>query len=140
MGYYTYFDGSFTLDRAVSPGHVAFMEMVLGRPLVYQGEDAFFPVDPAPLYDPQLLSEVYFPGMPGLWCDWRFSEERTSIFAASNKFSRPAEWLAYLLDRFFLPWGYVLHGQVTWQGEAEEDRGILLVENNILSIIQGSVI
>ncbi|MEG3844580.1 hypothetical protein QT986_30660, partial [Microcoleus sp. herbarium14] len=42
------------------------------------------------------------------------------------------EWLQYLIDNFLKPWGYVLRGEVNWQGEREEDAGMIWVENNTI--------
>jgi hypothetical protein len=38
-----------------------------------------------------------------------------------------------MVENFFLPWGYVLNGQIKYKGsEYEDDQGILIFENNNL--------
>ncbi|NMO22172.1 HEAT repeat domain-containing protein [Pyxidicoccus fallax] len=44
------------------------------------------------------------------------------------------DWLRLLIERFLAPWGYTLNGRVTWQGEDEEDRGALIVTDNVLTV------
>jgi hypothetical protein len=47
-----------------------------------------------------------------------------------EKFGRYISWLHFLLDHFLLPWGYLLNGRVTWQGDNQGDTGIIVVMNN----------
>jgi hypothetical protein len=72
-------------------------------------------------------------GQPGLWCQWAPNEEGTAIeWDGSEKFYRYVQWLEYLVAHFLGPWGYLLNGEVTWQGEDESDTGrIVVVENAI---------
>jgi hypothetical protein len=37
--------------------------------------------------------------------------------------------------RFLAPWGYVLNGEVEWQGEDEEDTGKILVVDNSVEVV-----
>ena len=36
------------------------------------------------------------------------------------------EWLQYIINNFIEPWGYVLNGEVNWQGERAEDIGTIV--------------
>jgi hypothetical protein len=47
-----------------------------------------------------------------------------------EKFYYYTEWLQYLCDHFLAPWGYVLNGEVTWEGEDHSDVGLLKVVDN----------
>ena len=70
-------------------------------------------------------------GQPGLWCQWVSAEHGTAIqWNGAEKFYHYVEWLEYLIAHFLGPWGYVLNGQVRWQGEEEEDRGTITVRDN----------
>jgi uncharacterized protein (TIGR02996 family) len=70
-------------------------------------------------------------GQPGLWCQWRPSEDGTAIiWDGGEKFYDYVEWLEYLILHFFNPWAYILNGKVRWQGEVSEDRGIITLINN----------
>jgi hypothetical protein len=98
------------------------------------------------------------PDQPGLWCQWvpldqygghfPLSEEDTSLtegvyshfgWDGGEKFYGYVEWLTYLRDHFLQPWGYVLSGEVTWQGEDSSDMGKIVVNNNQIAIKRGRV-
>jgi hypothetical protein len=75
-------------------------------------------------------------GQPGLWCDWTPSEDCTAIvWDGGEKFYYYGEWLKYLIDHFLGPWGYVVNGEMTWQGEDEEDVGTIYVVNNAVDLV-----
>src|SRR5205823_1028208 len=70
-------------------------------------------------------------GQPGLWCKWAPDRGgRAIIWNGAEKFYSYVEWLEYLIKHFLKPWGYVLNGEVPWQGEDHEDRGVLVVTEN----------
>jgi hypothetical protein len=70
---------------------------------------------------------------PGLWCKWVPTADGGGIkWNGVEKFYDYIEWLQYLIENFIEPWGYVLRGEVNWQGEREEDTGMIRVENNVI--------
>ncbi|WP_293337701.1 hypothetical protein [Microcoleus sp. CAWBG58] len=70
---------------------------------------------------------------PGLWCKWIPTADGGGIkWNGMEKFYDYVEWLQYLIDNFIEPWGYLLSGEVNWQGEREEDVGTIWVENNVI--------
>ena len=70
---------------------------------------------------------------PGLWCKWIPTADGGGIkWSGAEKFYDYVEWLQYIINNFLKPWGYVLRGEVNWQGEREEDVGMILVENNVI--------
>jgi hypothetical protein len=70
-------------------------------------------------------------GQPGLWCQWEVSEDGDRLYwDGGEKFYNYTEWLAYLVEHFFKPWGRTLNGKIEWRGEDWEDTGTILVENN----------
>ena len=71
---------------------------------------------------------------PGLWCQWIISEDRKHLeWDGGEKFYNYKEWLEYLIKNFFAPSRLVLNGKVKWQGEDENDRGVLIVRSNSVS-------
>lgn len=75
-----------------------------------------------------------FGAQPGLWCQWVPSEDGMGIeWDGVEKFYNYTEWLIYLIEHFLKPWGYVLNGQVTWQGEDLSDRGTIVVVDNAVT-------
>jgi hypothetical protein len=80
-------------------------------------------------------------GQPGLWCKWEPSEDDTEIqWSGAEKFYDYVEWLQYLIDHFLKRWGYVLSGEVCWQGEEREDFGKIFVEGNEITVLEGRIV
>jgi len=72
---------------------------------------------------------------PGLWCDWIVSDDLESIeWNGMEKFYDYDKWLIYIIDNFLKTNGYILNGEVEFQGEDEDDSGYLIVEDNNVSI------
>jgi len=72
--------------------------------------------------------------VPGYYCQWVASEDGTELeWDGNEKFYNYIEWLQYMIDRFFKPWGVVVSGSVDWDGEASGDTGTILVKDNEIS-------
>lgn len=70
---------------------------------------------------------------PGLWCQWEVADNIIA-WNQGEKFYNYIEWLAYLLYYFFTPNNIMFNGKIYWQGEKEEDVGLIVVENNQIFI------
>ena len=74
-------------------------------------------------------------GQPGLWCQWVPSEDGSAIeWDQGEKFYDYVAWMKYLINHFLKPWGYVANGEIQFQGEDEDDRGILVVKDNRVGV------
>lgn len=72
---------------------------------------------------------------PGLWCQWVPNEDGTAIeWDGSEKFYEYIEWIRYMINSFFKPWGIKLNGKVRWRGENFDDIGAIVIKNNKVSI------
>jgi hypothetical protein len=72
-------------------------------------------------------------GQPSLWCQWVPNEDGTSIvWDGGEKFYEYIDWIEYLVENFIKPWGYTLNGEVEWYGEDANDRGMIVVDNNVV--------
>lgn len=73
-------------------------------------------------------------GQPFLWCFWRLDEDGVTFRYVDQEYELYycSAWLTYLIDHFFLPWGYTLNGSMFWQGDDVKDRGVIEVKNNQL--------
>lgn len=70
-------------------------------------------------------------GQPDLWCHWiPTSDGSAIIWDGQPKFYEYERWMAYLIDRFLAPWGYVLTGTVECQGEDWCQPSDLMVDSN----------
>ena len=73
---------------------------------------------------------------PGLWCQWIIHDGELT-WDGNEKFYEYEAWLQYLIDNFFEPLGYVLNGDIKWQGEDSEDFGCIHVEDNVIEMQYG---
>lgn len=71
------------------------------------------------------------PTLPGIWCDWTVTEDNHGIeWNGSEKFYEYTAWLKYLIEMYLKPWGYVLDGEVQFEGEDDDDHGCIIVDDN----------
>jgi len=165
MGYTTDFEGRFNLNKPLSEEHSAFLHkfsdtrrmkrdasktrerpdpirkavgLAVGPEGAYfVGEGGFAGQDNGP----DVLDHNDPPeGQPGLWCKWVPTEDNEGIeWSGAEKFYDYTEWLQYLIHHFLAPAGYVLNGEVTWQGEESSDMGKLVVKDNEVSALEAKV-
>lgn len=168
MGYTTSFDGEFAIDKPLAPEHREYLEafsntrrMKRKAKLTAKRDDsvreaAGLAVGDEGGYfvgaggscgqeshrDTPDIDDYNEPpkGQPGLWCQWEPNEDGTTIFwDGGEKFYYYVEWITYLIDHFLAPWGYVLNGTVTWDGEEQGDVGKIIVVNNEITEKTGRI-
>lgn len=161
MGYTTEFNGSFKLDRPLTPEHKRYLikfaetrrmsrnpeiastledpeRIAVGLPIgesgaYFTGGLGFAGQDD----DPSVIDHNYQPpGQPGLWCQWVPNEDGTEIvWDEGEKFYEYIEWITYLIEHFLKRWGYVLNGEVKWCGEdVWNDRGTISIKDNVVTV------
>lgn len=159
MGYTTDFWGEFKVEPALKPEHAAYLKKFNETRRMKRNADeaekladpvreaACLPIGPEGSFfvgglgwagqdeDPSIVEYNDPPvGQPGLWCQWQSNEDGTAIeWDGGEKFYYYTEWLEYIIENFLYPWGYVLNGEVQWQGEESDDMGKLVVKNNEVS-------
>lgn len=81
------------------------------------------------------------PEYPGFWCQWIPTNDAKGIeWDGNEKFYNYVEWLQVIIDKFLIPNGYVLNGEVQWEGEESGDLGNIVVKDNIITVQQGKVV
>jgi hypothetical protein len=159
MGYTTDFQGSFKVAPDLTAKHALYLTMFsMTRRMKRNGPQAEALPDPARLtvglpigkeggyfvgsgdnngqnHTPDVLDYNQPPtGQPGLWCQWVPSPDGTAIvWDEGEKFYDYVEWLQYLIEHFLAPWGYKLNGTVKWYGEDHDDRGRIVVKDNVVT-------
>lgn len=110
MGYTTNFDGQFEITPMLSCEHFKLMnEFAEER---HEGHE-----------------------FPGYYCQWVPNRSGTAIeWDGGEKFYEYEKWIVYLIKHFLARWGYLLNGQVMWQGEEVGDVGFITVQNNSVHI------
>lgn len=71
---------------------------------------------------------------PSLWCDIYLSKTHDKLYLRNGTNYRYVSWLEWLIKYFFAPAGYILNGSVCYNGEDRDDRGVIVVENNSISV------
>lgn len=78
---------------------------------------------------------------PGLWCQWvvEGDDEQELKWDGGEKFYNYVEWLRYLIENFFTPWKVKLNGEVEWFGEDPDDRGKIVIKDNVVKVFNAEV-
>ncbi len=166
MGYTTDFSGSFNLDKPLTEPHKNYLlKFSETRRMRWDSKKTELIKDPIrkAVGLPVGLQGEYFVGargyygqgpdravddfnrppksQPGLWCQWVPTETGYGIeWNGTEKFYEYDKWLAYLIEHFLEPWGYMLNGEVKWFGEDPDDVGLLVVEDNMVSVKHGKIV
>lgn len=166
MGYTTNFSGEFSIKPPLSPEQVAYLQAFSQtrrmkrdatkteqRPDPLReavklpvGRDGEFFVGAGGEFGQESSSDILEynnppAGQPGLWCQWAVSDDGTKLFwDEGEKFYHYDDWLQYMIDMFFKPWGRTLDGDVYWDGEDLDDRGLLQVRDNVLTVKYGRMV
>jgi hypothetical protein len=78
---------------------------------------------------------------PGLWCQWVVTDDGTELeWDGGEKFYNYVEWLKYLINHFFNRWGVKLNGEIEWEGEDSDDRGMIVVKDNVVKTKRGRIV
>lgn len=62
-----------------------------------------------------------YEGFPSFHCDWETNGD-TIKWNESEKSYKMYEWIKLLNEKFFKPWGCMLTGDISAQGENKDDR------------------
>lgn len=159
MGYTTYFNGQFTIDKPVDEETYKLLDGLnktrrmkrdpkkLGKRLgitaqkcveLYGGECEFYvgdENDSGQDRTPDIVDYNHSPEtQPGLWNQWCILDDRKTIqWDDGEKFYNYVEWIIYLIEKVLKPRGYVVNGIVSWSGEEDDDKGEIHVVNNVVT-------
>lgn len=144
MGYTTDFAGEFKLNRQLDTETANYLRkfaetrrMKRKLPLEYGVEGEFY-VDGTGYagqgHEDNVIDHNSPPStQPGLWCQWIPNEDGTAIvWDGGEKFYDYVEWIEYIIKNFLAPKGYVLNGDVQWQGEDAGDVGVISIKDNVV--------
>ena len=153
----TEFEGSFTFNKPLNTDQIAYLKKFsktrrmkrnpnliktkanslrekVGLPL---GEDAEFYISGKGPFGQNPTKDVVNKNIPpsnqpGFWCQWEPSDDGSELkWDEGEKFYNYTKWLIYMLEKFFIPWGYVLNGEVKYEGERSNNIGVIIINNNV---------
>lgn len=70
---------------------------------------------------------------PSIWRQWEVVScdgDQYLQWNEAEKFYNYVEWLQYLIDNYFKPWGVTLEGSILWRGEDFEDMGKICIDGD----------
>ena len=153
MGYSTDFYGFWTLTPALSLAQTDYLQKfsrtrrVKRDPNLIKNErrlawiglslgvDAEYFVDTED-EDESIVDLNQPPGsQPSLWCKWRTNDRGDRLeHTGGEKFDGYVEWLDYLVEHFFSPWGVKIDGSVSYEGDALADAGTIEIIDNRIEV------
>jgi len=81
------------------------------------------------------------PDLPAYGGLFTLSEDRASIVPDEEESRHGLRLtLVLLIEHFFRPSGYVLHGKISWSGEEPDDRGWIFVKDNQLEVVDDLIV
>jgi len=148
MGYDTDFEGSFEVDKPLD--NITY-QLLLGLATTrrmkragldnkYGVEGEFYVKEDNENPDEGKLVDYNNPPktQPSLYCQWEIQEDRQTIkWDGDEKFYSYIEWLSYIINKILKPKGYVLNGDVNYQGQGFGDIGYIHIKNNVVRDIEG---
>ena len=152
MGYTTDFEGEFTLNKKLDKETHEFLNKLNDTRRMKRKLDAKYGVDgeffvDGEGFEGQTEDDSVIDGnqppstQPSLWCQWKPSEDGMSIkWDYAEKFYSYVEWIEYIVNAILAPKGYVLNGEVTWQGEEQGDIGKIIIEDNQIAVKEGKIV
>jgi hypothetical protein len=134
MGYNTDLCGEFNLDKPLTEAHKNYLNKFSETRRVKRKQTDASKMDD-PIRIAAGLPNTPPDGQPSLWCQWVPNDDGTAIvWDGGEKFYEYVDWIKYLVENFFKPWGYVLNGEVSWSGEDIDDRGLIVIQDNVVKI------
>jgi hypothetical protein len=152
MGYSTDFYGFWTLTPALSLAQTDYLQKFARTRRVKRDPDAVTDRRLAALGISLGVDAEYFvdvededksivdlnqpPGtQPSLWCKWRVNDRGNRLeHNGGEKFDEYVEWLYYLVEHFFSPWGVRIDGSVKYEGDVPIDSGTIEIIDNRIKV------
>jgi hypothetical protein len=126
MGYDVYYNGEVTVTPALTESDAAVLRAATNLQETDETRALFAAIAASP--EPDL------PDYAGLL---EVSEDREFILPEQDESRHGFRmWLRLLIEHYLAPRGYVLHGEVTWEGEDRDDSGIIFVKDNQVEAVE----
>jgi hypothetical protein len=152
MGYSTDFYGFWTLTPALSLAQTDYLQKFSRTRRVKRNPDAITDRRLAAIELSLGVDAEYFvdvededesivdlnlpPGnQPSLRCQWRVNDRGDRLeHTGGEKFDGYVEWLDYLVEHFFSPWGIKINGSVRYEGDVLLDAGTIEILDNRIEV------
>jgi len=129
VGYSVYYDGELRVSSSLSEQHAALVTALVNQEQTEETRAIFAAFAAQPERD--------LPFHGGLLS---VSEDRQLLFPEEDESRHGIGlWLRLLIDYVFVPLGYTLSGEITWEGEDRDDAGTIFVKENDLEIVDNLI-
>lgn len=167
MGYTTEFYGEVNVDPPLNGDEISYLRKFAETRRMNRTKGPYF-VDGAEFMGQAHEEDILDynsppPGQPGLWCQWVPTDDgRSIVWDQGEKFYDADAWMVYLINHFLkvgahasiamhdfniniqyfknFQFNHVLNGEFEAIGEESDDRWLLVVTNNIVTVKQGKVV
>lgn len=120
MGYGVYYDGEVAITPALTEGDAAVLRAAMKREETVETRDLF-----------AVIAASSEPDLPYHADLLEISEDRDCLVPEEDESRHGVRlWLRLLIEHYLAPRGYVLNGEITWEGEDREDSGTIFVKDN----------
>jgi hypothetical protein len=125
MGYDVDYNGEVEVTPALAENDAVILRAVVNREQTDETRPIFAAI--AASAEPDL------PGHEGLL---EVSEDRSRILPEDGESRHGVRmWLRLLLEHFLVPRGYVLNGEIWWEGQDPDDRGCIFIKDDQLETV-----
>lgn len=120
MGYHVYYRGEIEVNPPLSEEHAHIVLAVVNMENTEDTKTIF-----------EAIKASADPDLPGYGGQLEISDDRSQLIPEEDESHHGIRcWLMHLLEHFFIPKGYELKGEITWEADDPEDRGSIYVERN----------
>lgn len=125
MGYDVYYNGEVDVAPPLTENDAVIMRAFVNREQTEETRAIFAAI--------AVSAEPDLPGHEGLL---EVSEDRSCILPEEGESRHGVRmWLRLLLAHFLVPRGYVLNGEVRWEGQDPDDRGCIFIKDNQIEAV-----
>jgi hypothetical protein len=126
MGYDVYYNGEVTVTPPLTEADATVLRAAANREDTEKTRAIF-----------AAIAASQKPDLPGYTGLLEVSEDRGFILPEEDESRHGFRlWLRLLIDHYLAPRGYVLNGEVTWEGEDRDDSGTIFVKDNQVEAVE----
>lgn len=120
MGYGVYYDGEVTITPALTESDAAVLRAAMKREETQETRALFASIAASPEPDLPYHADLL-----------EISEDRDCLIPEEDESRYGVRmWLKLVVEHYLAPRGYVLNGEITWEGEDRDDSGTIFVKDN----------
>jgi len=130
MGYSVYYHGEISITPPLSEDHAAIVLAVSNQEKTDEARAVF-----------DAIAASTEPDLPAYGGLFSLSDDRALIEPEEDESRHGLRLcLRLLIEHFFKPPGYVLNGEISWDGDEPDDRGWIFVKDNQIEAVDDLIV